>query len=257
MLDCGFPTGPTSCVKRVYVYSMCVCIIVVAIITTKWKLWSWICDGWWLCSSNSLIITSFRKTNFFIIPNLPNNVRAVPGVVAVDCGAELAIVNWSCSRSDGWWWLCKWCNDPAVFLPIKKRKFSTSSTPIFCPTISDTTYADFDPLLRPIVSQFSLENVVSHTTLDRWMPIQRTRWSSPARTAPVTFSPTKAYKECAAFAAHIAHPPTTHDTDSEICHFSRNIHRDFRTGSQRMASAFDCTTGWCILGSNDTTKNMF
>lgn len=28
-------------------------------------------------------------------------VRAVPGVVAVDCGAELVMVNCNCSRSDG------------------------------------------------------------------------------------------------------------------------------------------------------------
>lgn len=37
----------------------------------------------------------------FVIPNLPKSVRAVPGVVAVDCGAELATLNCNCSRNDG------------------------------------------------------------------------------------------------------------------------------------------------------------
>lgn len=41
------------------------------------------------------------KIDGFRIPNLPNIVRAVPGVVAVDCGAEFVTVNCNCSRNDG------------------------------------------------------------------------------------------------------------------------------------------------------------
>lgn len=41
------------------------------------------------------------KIDGFRIPNLPNIVRAVPGVVAVDCGAEFVIVKCNCSRNDG------------------------------------------------------------------------------------------------------------------------------------------------------------